>query len=255
MHPGSIKRPDFIIIGAQKCGTSSLFYKLNEHPGILLPKSKELHFFDEHFSRGLDWYLSFFTQRRPAESFIAGEASPYYFFHPLVPVRIFQTFPGIKLVLLLRSPVDRAYSQYQHMKREGRIPLTFEHCINLESEILGGRKEAFFKDENHSDLLYRRFSFLARSRYAEQLTAWYACFSREQILIIRSEDFFSDPGKIFQVVFHFLGLPSHPVELTKKEKYPVYPPMKPETRQKLANYFEPCNRQLCELTGRDFGWT
>ena len=249
-----IKQPDFIIIGAQKCGTSTLFNHLRKHPDIQLPKKKELHFFDENFSMGLAWYLRFFNKKEAPVPVCTGEASPYYFFHPLAPARIFETFPVIKLILLLRNPISRAYSQYHHMKRKGRISLSFEHCILLEQEILAGRKEAFFNDENHSDLMFRRFSFLARSRYAEQLSEWLKYFPREQLLIIRSEDYFSNSGQTFQEVFNFLGLPPAEIILTKEHHSSDYPPMKAETREQLADYFKPFNQQLYELTGRDFGW-
>ena len=219
-----------------------------------MPRQKELHFFDENYSNGMDWYLKFFNRKEGISHLCSGEASPYYFFHPLVPARIFKTFPSMKLILLLRNPVSRAYSQYHHMKRKGRISLSFEHCILLEQEILAGRKEAFFNDENHSDLMFRRFSFLARSRYAEQLSEWLKYFPREQLLIIRSEDYFSNSGQTFQEVFNFLGLPPAEIILTKEHHSSDYPPMKAETREQLADYFKPFNQQLYELTGRDFGW-
>ncbi|MFZ4522033.1 MAG: sulfotransferase domain-containing protein [Bacteroidales bacterium] len=249
-----LKTPDFIIIGAQKCGTSTIFKHIGKHPDIQLPKKKELHFFDENYSRGIDWYLHFFNKKNTPVPVCTGEASPYYFFHPLVPSRICNTYPGIKLILLLRNPVNRAYSQYQHMKRKGRISLSFEHCMRLEEDVLAGRKEAFYQEEDHSDLMYRRFSFLTRSRYAEQLTEWYRYFDREQLLIIRSEDYFEDAGQSFQQVFRYLGLSDAYISINKKHNPSDYPPMKPETREQLSAYFEPFNRQLYELVGRDFGW-
>jgi hypothetical protein len=249
-----IKQPDFIIIGSQKCGTSTLFKHLRKHPDIQLPKKKELHFFDENFSMGLGWYLQFFNKKDWPAPVCTGEASPYYFFHPLAPYRIFNTFPDIKLILLLRNPVSRTYSQYHHMKRKGRISLSFEHCIKLEREILAGRREAFFENENHSDMIYRRFSFLARSRYAEQLSVWSKYFPKEQLHIIKSEDYFSYPEKTFQEVFHFLELTPFEVKFQKEHQASDYPPMKPETRQQLYEYFEPFNQDLYQMTGRDFGW-
>lgn len=249
------KTPDFIIIGAQKCGTSTFFHHLRKHPDIRLPFRKELHYFDEHFSNGIDWYLRFFEKpRAQGKPYCTGEASPYYFFHPRVPERIFSVYPRIKLLLLLRNPVNRAYSQYQHMKRKGRISLSFEHCIHLESEILDGRKEEFMQEEGHTDLIYRRFSFLARSRYSEQLSEWFKYFPREQIMIIRSEDYFSDPAAVYSGFFHFLGLSDFRI-MPRKEHIPGdYEPIGRETRLKLNAYFEPYNQKLAELTGRDFCW-
>lgn len=250
-----MKRPDFIIIGAQKCGTSTFYHQMRKHPDILLPRKKELHFFDDHYQLGLEWYLRFFAHPRyPGQSYCTGEASPFYFFHPLVPQRISETFPEIKLILLLRNPVSRAYSQYQHMKRKGRLSLSFEHCIQLEEQVLSGRKEQFLNNENHSDLMYRRFSFLARSRYAEQLAEWYRFFQPQQLLILRSEDYFSAPQVALNTAFRFLGLDSFDIDIRKEHVVSDYPPMNPETRKKLLEYFIPHNKLLARMTGRDFGW-
>jgi hypothetical protein len=249
-----LKTPDFIIIGAQKCGTSTLFKHIGKHPDIQLPRCKELHFFDENYSKGFEWYHRFFNKTNAARPLCTGEASPYYFFHPLAHTRIFKAYPGIKLILLLRNPVNRSYSQYQHMHRKGRISLSFEHCIQLEEQVLSGRREVFYKDETHSDLMYRRFSFLARSRFAEQLTEWLKYFPVNQIFIIRSESYFTDTENTLQEVFRFLELAPFAMNLTKKHISSDYPPMKPETREQLVNYFEPYNQQLYSLIGRDFGW-
>lgn len=250
-----MKPPDFIIIGAQKCGTSTFYQQMRKHPDIFLPRKKELNFFDDHYQLGLEWYLRFFAHPcRPNLNYCTGEASPFYFFHPLVPKRISEIFPGIKLILLLRNPVHRAYSQYQHMKRKGRLSLSFEHCIHLEEQVLSGRKEQFLNQENHSDLMYRRFSFLARSRYAEQLAEWYRCFHPQQLLILRSEDYFAAPPAILNTAFQFLGLESFDLSIRKEHVASDYPPMKDETRLKLREYFKPYNRMLYDITGRDFGW-
>jgi hypothetical protein len=249
------KTPDFIIIGAQKCGTSTMFHHLAKHPDIFLPKQKELHFFDENFAKGVEYYLQFFNRKKmPDRPFCTGEASPFYFFHPLAASRIQQHFPAIKLILLLRNPVSRTYSQYQHMKRKDRISISFEHAVHLEPEILNHRRDAYFDDETHSDLMYRRFSFLARSRYAEQLQTWYQHFSREQILIIKSEDYFKNPTEIFQQIFEFIGLQPFSIILPNDHQPSDYPSMKTETRKQLQEYFEPYNQELYKLTGRDFGW-
>jgi hypothetical protein len=252
----TLKTPDFIIIGAQKCGTSSMFRLLKKHPDIYLPKKKELDFFDEFYAKGMAFYLSYFNHdKMPNSPFYTGEASPFYFFHPLAASRIQFHFPKIKLILLLRNPINRTYSHYQHQRRKGRISISFEHAIQLEPEILKHKKEAYFDEENHSDLIYRRFSFLARSRYSEQLPLWYQHFANDQILIFKSEDYFKDPTGTFQQVFEFLGLSPFDIVLKKEHSVSDYPPMKPETRNQLQEYFKPFNQELYKLTGRDFGWT
>ena len=101
--------PDFLIIGAQKCGTSSMFAYLNQHPQMKLPDVKEIHFFDLNYSNGLDWYTSHFPPASLSHRMVTGEASPYYLFHPHVPERVRLHCPDVKLVVMLRNPVDRAY--------------------------------------------------------------------------------------------------------------------------------------------------
>jgi hypothetical protein len=252
----TFKTPDFIIIGAQKCGTSTLFHHLRKHPEICLPNKKQLLFFDENYAKGMEFYFQYFHRKNlPDQTYCTGEASPFYFFHPLAASRIQQHFPDIKLILLLRNPINRSYSHYQHQRRKGRISILFENAIHLEPEVLKQKKEAYFDEENHSDLIYRRFSFLARSRYSEQLPLWYQHFGKDQILIIKSEDYFIDPTAIFSQVFEFLGLLAFKLEITKEHQVSDYPPMKPETRKQLQEYFEPFNQQLYQMTGRDFGWT
>lgn len=128
----------FLIIGAQKCGTSSLFYYLLQHPELALPEKKEIHFFDAKHQNGIGWYEDHFSHKKKADK-QTGEATPYYLFHPLVPQRIAIHYPQIKLIVLLRSPIDRAYSHFwmiktvirkawQHLKK----PLRQKHgALNL----------------------------------------------------------------------------------------------------------------------------
>ncbi len=108
---GSRRLPDFIILGAQRAGTSSLYYYLSQHPQILPAVRKELHFFDDHYRRGLGWYRSQFPTRG-ARGTITGEATPYYLSHPHAPARIQRLLPQARLIVLLRNPVERAISHY-----------------------------------------------------------------------------------------------------------------------------------------------
>src|SRR5215208_8528317 len=115
--------PDFLILGAQKAGTTALYAYLRWHPQITGPSFKEVSFFDRHYARGERWYRAHLPMRR---SSIVGEASPSYLFHPLAPERVAQMLPNARLVALLRNPVDRAFSHYQHEVALGREPLSFE---------------------------------------------------------------------------------------------------------------------------------
>lgn len=110
----TLKTPDFIIIGVQKGGTTSLYSYLTQHPQIAPATQKEIHYFDFNFDKSTDWYCSHFSTSSEGEYLLAGEASPYYIFHPQVPQRIYDLFPQVKIIALLRNPVERAISHYYY---------------------------------------------------------------------------------------------------------------------------------------------
>jgi hypothetical protein len=249
-----MRGPDFIIFGAQKSGTTSLYRYLTEHPRIAPAAEKQLDFFSHAaFHRGHDWYLSRFPERE--DGVLSGEASPYYMIHPHAPRRLFEFDPEVKLIAILRNPVDRTYSHYQHQVRNWREPLSFEEALAAEEERLRGEVERMVRDETYYSTVHRRHSYLARSRYAEQLEVWLSLFPREQFLILGSEETFEDPKSALDGVASFLGLP--PFEL---EAYNRYMPgsyiegMDPETRRRLVEYFRPHNRRLYDLLGVEFAW-
>jgi hypothetical protein len=253
--------PDFIIIGGQRCGTTSLYKYLVEHPEIAPARRKEVHFFDNNFEHGLHWYSAHFPLRlsRQAQSafgkpLICGEASPYYLFHPLVPQRIRDTLPNVKLITLLRDPAARAYSHYHLSKRLGLEPLIFEEAIAAEDSRLAGEAERMVANERYYSLSHQHHSYLARGIYVDQIARWHATFPTEQLLILRSEDFYADPGGIIRQVTDFIG-----VDPIRKQHFDIhndgkYSTLTTATRDFLYEYFEPHNQRLSEYLGRDFGW-
>jgi hypothetical protein len=258
--------PDFFIIGAQKGGTTSLYYYLVKHPSIASAWRKELSFFDSNFQKGLSWYRGqfpfnirkYYAEHVHKQDFITGEASPSYLFYPNVPKRVAEIFPHIKLIVLLRNPVDRAYSLYCHQVARGREKLSFEDAIACEEERTRGDAEKMVTHENCYSYNYEHYSYVARGVYVDQLQRWFRWFPREQFLIHRSEDFYTDPATIYRQTLEFLNILY--VEPTKK--YAVYnkalytPPSKmdPKVRKRLIEYFEPHNLRLYELLDRDFSW-
>ena len=142
--------PDFLVIGAQKAGTTALYAYLRWHPSIAGPFWKEVSFFDRHWARGEAWYRGQFPLRSSGK--LVGEASPSYVFHPLAPERVFSLVPDVKLVVLLREPGDRAYSQYQHAVALGRETLSFEDALAAEDERVRGEVERLRADQRHSAL-------------------------------------------------------------------------------------------------------
>lgn len=256
--------PHFMIIGTQKGGTTSLYHYLIQHPCIAPIWIKEPHFFDIYFYKGLPWYRShfpttieqYYARHVQQHDLIVGEASPYYLFHPQAATRVAQTLPKAKLILLLRNPVDRAYSQYQHQTRqEGVESLSFEEALASEEKRLAGEEEKILQDKKYFSFNHRHYSYVARSEYIEQLPAWMDLFPREQFLILRSEDLYTDPKAIVKQTLDFLGLPSNYLGQDYKPFNDAkYAKMAPETRERLITHFKPYNARLYDYLGRDFGW-
>ena len=181
-------KPDFIIIGAQKGGTSSLFNYLSQHSQIQLPSVKEIHFFDYNYGKGIEWYRKQFPGKFIRLK-ITGEASPYYLFHPLVPQRVFSCCPNAKFIVLLRNPVDRAYSHFMMEKKRGDEPLTFEEAINIEPQIINNEENKIINNPEYRSISHQRSSYLARGMYYSQIKRWLNYFPKKQFLFIKSESF------------------------------------------------------------------
>jgi len=252
--------PDFLIIGAQKGGTTSLYMLLKGHPLFNPPSQKEPHFFDSRkfVSKGSGWYRARFPdpQQKEEDRTITGEASPYYLFHPLAARRAAQVVPDAKLIAMLRNPVDRAYSDYRHRIATGIEDLSFEGAIEAEEERLSGEEEKMISDELYISRNHRCYGYLSRGIYVDQIKEWHRHFAPEQMLILKSEDFFEQPLENLFRVQRFLGLSEHTPETDPKRKANrgSYEPMNPETRRNLEEFFEPHNQRIYEYLGVDFGW-
>ena len=248
--PGALPRPpEFLIIGGMRCGTTSVFFHLAEHPEVHPALGKELNYFTLHHGNGLRWYRAHFPHR--AEGHLSFEASPYYLYHPLAPGRVIQALPEAKLVVLVRNPVDRAYSHYLHTRRRGFEPLSFADALEAEPDRLSGAGSGGSQDPA------RLYSYISRGRYAEQLERWLAVFPRERLHVMRSEDLFSRPAAVLDELAHFLGITplGGPLErhaVTPKE---TSPQLTPELRLELSERFAPHNERLADLLGWSSAWT
>lgn len=255
--------PDFIIIGAAKCGTTSLYNYLVQHPCIAPAHRKQVFYFATN-RHSKNWYKAFFPTifkkvyhnlilRMPK---ITGEATPYYILHPLCPQRIKHTLPDVKIIVLLRNPTDRAYSHYQHVVRVCRENLTFEEAIDKENERIHGELEKLINDENYLSKNFQD-AYLLGGLYADQLEQWLKLFSQQQILILKSEDLYRFPQKIYKQVIDFLNLPGFDLKQFKvynSGDYKPYPKMQPKTRERLIEYFRPYNKRLYNMLGANFEW-
>jgi Sulfotransferase domain len=245
--------PGFLILGAQKAGTTSLHEYLCEHPLVSSSTVKEVHYFDLAYARGPGWYRAHFHVPRQVDE-IAGEASPYYLFHPLVAERVARDLPAAKLIVLLRNPIERAYSHHNHERALGFETLGFEQAIAREPERLRGEEERILSEPGYSSFAHQHHSYIARGRYAEQLERWFARIGRERILVLAAEELFERPAEAVLTAQRFLGLePLPPSDLTARNAR-SYAPLDDDARQRLREAFKPHNERLYGLLGRDLEW-
>lgn len=253
--PGNraIAAPDFVIIGTQRGGTTSLHTYLSAHPQVATPATKELHFITDRYERGLDWYLGQFPAELPPHV-ITGEATPYALFHPLAPRRLREIAPATRLIVLLRNPVDRAYSHYLLERSRGDETLDFDAALDAEPERLEGEEARLASDRPYVSAPHKRASYMARGDYARQLERWLDVFPSEQILVVRSEDLYEKTAESFALVAQFLGIsPEAPIPFTAHNRTSG-PPLDPAIRLRLSRHFAPLNARLADLLGWDPGW-
>lgn len=254
--------PSYLIVGAQRCGTTSLHRYLVHHRAVVPPvlHIKGVHYFDTAYDRGWSWYRAHFptaayqlyAKRRHGLDIITGEGSPYYLFHPAAPRRIVAALPEVKLIVLLRDPVGRAYSHYQHMVFEGLEDLpTFEEALDREPERLAGEVEKLLADDRYRSYAHQHHSYLARGLYADQLSVLFSLFDRKQVLVLSSREFSNDPLRGLKDVWTFLGLPVLPrVPELSKHNAGSYPGMSSQTRRRLMSYYAEPNERLFDMVGR-----
>jgi hypothetical protein len=256
--------PDYLIIGAQRAGTTSLHRYLAQHPGVrTMLRTKGVHFFDTAYGRGMSWYASRFptrltawwVARRHGVELRTGEASPYYLFHPHVPHRGAEHLPRVKLSALLRDPVGRAYSHYQHEVARGFETLSFEEAVEAEPVRLAGETERMLADPGYHSFAHQHHSYLARGCYAEQLERWRARFDDRQLLVLSSERFFAEPEASFRRVLEFLELPAFTPDAFEKHNAHHYRRMGAEVHARLVEHYRELNATLYESLGDDFGWS
>ncbi len=255
--------PDYIIFGARRCGTTSLYKYLIQHPSILPALTKETGYFDQWYAKGKSWYRGHFPLRmhkRLCEKtrggpVITGEASPSYFFDPLVPARIRALVPDVKLIALLRNPVDTIHSAY-HLGLKHRTysstNVVFENCIKAELDEVNGASGSYQNGASKRTEPVR--PFLPQGIYVDALKLWFEMFPRTQIRVLIYEDFFRDPQLGYNQVLSFLGVARHELSAFKVFNNADYTRMDPELRKRLVNFFAPHNQRLRDLLGTSIDW-
>lgn len=262
-------RPDFLVIGAKKGGTTSIINWLLRHPQVMgmIPRAqsaKSPHYFDINYARGEKWYLSHFPteaarSRRAAKVGLpqhTGESSPYYLFHPYAAERIKATTPEARMIAILREPVSRAYSNYWDRVATGHEDLpTFEEAVAAEPGRLAFGDDTLADPGSYS-YDHDHHAYLRRGEYAPQLRRYFEVFPREQLLVLTFDELRADAEGVFQQVQRHLGLEDHALD-QGLEAFNVrtdYPKIDPATRDRLREHFAPHNSELEQLLGRPLGW-
>ena len=258
--------PDFIIIGVGRAGTTALYSYLIQHPSIVAASTDnnesvaDLHFFEYMISNNIQWYKSHFPilfskSKNQKNSFITGEYTSTYIYHPDVPKRIFNLLPKIKLIVILRNPIDKAYSTYQQQFRFGEYTTSFEDTINAEFRRINLNKD--FPELNSNNYDFENFvaqNIIRHSIYADYLETWLKIFDRKQILILNSEDLKNSTKETLHRVFHFLIVSNYDIANTSQVNVGKYPPINKITRKKLIKFFKPHNQRLNKLLDTEFDW-
>ena len=260
---GARMTPSFLITGAQRCGTTSMYRALAQHPCVLGPVlRKGVHYFDTDYGRGSSWYRAHFPTRwsgalaarrggAPAQAF---ESSPYYLFHPLAGERIAADLPGVRLVVLVRDPVERAYSAHTHELRRGFEHEPFDRALELEEARLAGAEERLRNNPLAVDPSHQHHAYVARGRYVEQLERLEQLLGRERLHVVDSQDFFDDPAPAHSAVLDFLGLPPSGAVAFDQHNARPRSPMPEPVRERLSEHFRPYDERLAAWLGTTPSW-
>jgi hypothetical protein len=237
--------PDFLIIGAMRSGTTSLYYALTQHPRVVPPGKKEIHFFNSNYERGPDWYRTWFPLRA---ALVGGkmtfEATTFYLFDKEAPARARSVIPDARFIAILRDPVARAVSHYYHSRRWGKESLNFTDALAAEEARLATGDPSEF----------RTHSYFTRGCYDEQLENWLSEFPREQILVLISEEFFARPQEGVDTITDFVGLPRASIKDLTRQHAGGQSEADPAVHDQLRLRFAPRNARLAGILGRDLPW-
>jgi hypothetical protein len=255
--------PNVLIAGGQRCGTTSMYRALLQHPAVLRAVGRKgVHYFDTSYQRGPQWYRAHFplqrtvagARRDAGTSPIVLESSPYYGFHPLAAGRINTDLPGVRLIVLIRDPVERAYSAHAHELARGFETEPFERALSLEAERLLGQDERLVREPFAVSLDHQHHAYLARGQYVELLRRLAGVFGRDRLHVVDSHRFFAEPEAVWTDALSFLGLPVGGNPIFERHNARPRSPMSSELRDRLENHFRPWDDELTDWLGWVPSW-
>jgi hypothetical protein len=255
--------PQFLICGAQRCGTTSMYRTLSQHPAVIKAVlHKGVHYFDTGYGHGRSWYQAHFplrstaarVTRRSGETALTFESSPYYLFHPLAQQRIAHDLPGVRILILLRDPVERAYSAYTHELARGYETEPFEKALELEPSRLAGEEAKIIADPSYNSHSFQHHGYVSRGHYLPQLQRWEQLVGRDRMHVIDSDDFFSDPEPVWRSTVGFLGLSDTSIPRFEQHNARPRSAMPDSVRAQLTDGFAASDDALTAWWGRTPSW-
>jgi hypothetical protein len=247
--------PDFVIIGGQRCGTTSLFDSLSQHRAIEQSLNKEVHYFDLSYERGVDWYRAHFPVESKMSGRVAFEATPNYLAYADAPALMQSVIPDAKMIVLLRNPVERTHSSWKLRTFEGSEHRPFEKAVEDEMQGVIMTYDDLDDDGQKKVARSMRWSYVEKSRYAEHLSVWFEHFDRDQFLILTSEALFANPAEGLSSIESFLGVDHDPAVTLPRTNVTTSSAIEPSFRRYLSEYFAPHNERLCEVAGISVDWS
>jgi Sulfotransferase domain len=248
--------PNLLIAGGQRCGTTSMYRALAQHPAAFKPiMHKGVHYFDMNYRLGPAWYRSHFPMqsavsragRALSTEPVVYESSPYYGFHPLSAERYARDLPGVRVIILIRDPVERAYSAHAHEIARGYETEPFERALELEESRLAGQEEALIADPAYASHAHQHQAYVRRGQYIDALRRLEAALGRDRLHIVDSHRFFSDPEETFAETLDFYP---------EFERHNARPrsPMSDDLRARLDAHFAPYDEDLARWLGWRPSW-
>jgi len=263
VYPIFKSRPDFLIVGAQKAGTTALYRYLEQHHQLLQNKSwKEVHYFDDvkNYQKGIVWYLGHFPYKIEKKNRLVFEATPEYLYYDHIPKLIKQDLGEMKIMIILRNPAERAYSAWKMYNSFQNNP--HEHL----REIYDGRTfaESIYQEMNNElDIDNEPYHYIGRGKYVYQIENYLEYFAKDSILVLDFNNFKKNLKSMLDQVCNFLE-----IELFTRGEIDVFETQKHNVGKKqeksnsdqatlelLKNHFIPYNKKLYELLNYRFGWS
>ena len=255
--------PGLLICGGQRCGTTSMYQALIQHPTIFRPVwRKGVHYFDMEGEKDLDWYRAHFplqwqldrAERRHQTRALCFESSPYYLFHPRAADRIAEELPDVQVLILVRDPVERAYSAHAHEKARGYEDLDFAEALDREDDRLRGEEVRLSRDATYRSHAHRHQAYCGRGEYAPQIERFAALLGRDRVKVVDSHRFFATPEPVFAEVLDWLGVAPRGRQRFEQHNARPRPALDPGLRDRLDERFLPHDVALTPWLGHVPTW-